>query len=550
MEPAASPDLDELEEPEALEGSGEGSALARVDLRLLTDPVVIRSLLGIVAAALIILWPNRTDRILARLIGLALVVLSLSAVASVVRLARRADGGGLRASALTLLSSAIGVAVGATLILAGQRSEETLGMVVGAVIVGLGVKGLIELRAAGGTERGWLVIKSLALMAAGAVVIAFPADVFATMTVLFAIGWAVVGAVAVALSLDPEHRGTVGYRDANAVVVQWLLGRPKDADDRQALYDKILYEGVNLKRRVIRFVTLMSFAAVIASMGVITDSTAVVIGAMLIAPLMTPLMGMAISLVMGWPTRLTRAAVIAAGGVVLAIVIGVVMGTVAPTVIDTASNGQILARTSPTTLDLIVAVAAGAAGAYGLSRPDVSDSLPGVAIAISLVPPLTVVGIAYSQGDWSAGNGALLLFATNMLAILIMGGVTFVVTGVTPISRVTANQHRVKTWVAAVAAVGCLVVGGLLLNGSQLTANALRAGTITDTVDRWLEPYPDYDVVRTGTAGDRVTVVIIGPSQGRPPAAELASLMSSSLDRRVSVEVRLLVEEREIAESE
>jgi len=171
---------------------------------------------------------------------------------------------------------------------------------------------------------------------------------------------------------------------------------------------------------------------------------------------MTPLMGMAISLVMGWPNRLTRSAVVAAAGILLAISIGLLLGWIAPTVIDTTTNGQILARSTPTILDMITAVAAGAAGAYGLSRPDVSDSLPGVAIAISLVPPLSVVGIAYSQSDWEAGSGALLLFATNMVAILIVGGITFVFTGVTPLARITENQHRVRTAVVMTCTVAVL----------------------------------------------------------------------------------------------
>jgi uncharacterized hydrophobic protein (TIGR00271 family) len=205
---------------------------------------------------------------------------------------------------------------------------------------------------------------------------------------------------------------------------------------------------------VARFVTLMTFAAVIATMGVLNDSTAVVIGAMLIAPLMTPLMGIAISVVMGWPSRLTRSALIALAGVVLTIAISYLLTRMAPATFDPTTNGQIVSRSTPTVVDLITATAAGAAGAYGLSRPDVSDALPGVAIAISLVPPLSVIGIAYAEEEWAAGNGALLLFTTNALAIVIMGGVTFVLTGVTPLRQVAENQQRVRTATASVVALG------------------------------------------------------------------------------------------------
>ena len=302
-----------------------------------------------------------------------------------------------------------------------------------------------------------------------------------------------------------------------------------------------------MSRRIVRFATLMSFASVIASMGVLADSTAVVIGAMLIAPLMTPLMGMAISLVMGWPRRLARSALIAAGGISLAIVIGLVLGAIAPLVVDTATNSQITSRSTPTVVDLITAIAAGAAGAYGLSRPDVSDSLPGVAIAISLVPPLTTVGIAYSQTDWASGNGALILFATNMLAILVVGGLTFVITGVTPVARIAENQHRIRTWLGALGIASALVIGALLLNGAELTADAFRQSTADDEVAAWLDDFADHDVVSTTVRGDQVTVVIVGPSAGKPAAADLADRLALAFDREIEVRVRLLVEETDTA---
>lgn len=547
----------ELEEPDQLELApveAQLTPLRRFDPTVLANPTVVRALIGMAAAGAIIIWPDRTDRILARLVGVALIAFSLNGARAALSRLGRADRATeprrWRAASLSMGFAAIGLLIGVYLLAAPAGSASALARLVGLMILGLGVRELLSANARSGVERKWVAMKGIALIIAGAVVLAYPGETFATLTVIFAIGWLAVGAVAVMASVDPDHEGVAGYGDAGSLISDWLVNRPKDADDRRSLYDKILYEGPLLRRRVIRFVTLMSFASVIASMGVITDSTAVVIGAMLIAPLMTPLMGMAISLVMGWPTRLTRSALIAAGGIALAISIGIFLGLVAPTVIDTTTNGQILARSSPTVLDLIIALAAGAAGAYGLSRPDVSDSLPGVAIAISLVPPLTVVGIAYSQGDWGAGNGALLLFATNMLAILVMGGVTFILTGVTPVSRVAENQHRVKTSAATVAVFAGAVLGALLLNGSQIAETALQTGTVEEVVDDWLAEYPDHEVVRSAVVGDIASVVIIGPTDDRPPAAELAELLKAALDRPITAEVRLLVEERDVATAE
>lgn len=126
---------------------------------------------------------------------------------------------------------------------------------------------------------------------------------------------------------------------------------------------------------------------------------------MLIAPLMTPLMAMALSLVVGWPVRLGYATLVALLGVLLAIGAGVLLGWMSPVPLDVTANSQITSRTSPTVVDLMTAVLAGAAGGYILSRRSISDSLPGVAIAVALVPPLTVTGLAWSQGEWLVGSG-------------------------------------------------------------------------------------------------------------------------------------------------
>ena len=97
--------------------------------------------------------------------------------------------------------------------------------------------------------------------------------------------------------------------------------------------------------------------------------------------------------------------------------------------ISFAANGESVSRINPGLLALFTALGSGAAGAFITSRDEIADSMGGVAIAISLVPPLCVVGIALRQGEWTAAVGALVLFATNFLAILLAGGVTFLIIG-------------------------------------------------------------------------------------------------------------------------
>jgi uncharacterized membrane protein len=253
---------------------------------------------------------------------------------------------------------------------------------------------------------------------------------------------------------------------------------------------------------------------------------------------------------MGWPNRLLRSSAIALLGIVLTIGISYLLTRVAPATFDASTNDQIVSRANPTIIDLITATAAGAAGAYGLSRRDVSDALPGVAIAISLVPPLSVVGIAYAEGEWSAGNGALLLFTTNMLAIIAMGGLVFVITGVTPLAQVAANQQRVRTATASLVALTGIVLSALLLNGAEITANAFEAGTINRVTKEWMDEYERFDLVETRLDGKTVTVVLIGPPSGTPEAEDLHAALEEELGREVITDVRVVLQRRFLIESE
>ena len=93
------------------------------------------------------------------------------------------------------------------------------------------------------------------------------------------------------------------------------------------------------------------------------------------------------------------------------IVLAALMAVVLPELDAPADNTQITARVSPTIVDLVAAAATGLAGAFAVARRDIGDILPGVAIAISLVPPLAVVGVTAVDGDWDGALGALLLFS-------------------------------------------------------------------------------------------------------------------------------------------
>ncbi len=188
------------------------------------------------------------------------------------------------------------------------------------------------------------------------------------------------------------------------------------------------------------FVALMSMATFIAAIGLVQSSEAVVIGAMLVAPLMTPILGLGLALVHGNPVLARHAWRSVTFGFMTAFGIGLVLGLCVPRF--AAPTVAMVARDWPGMLDLIVAFVAGFAGAYATSRPSLFAALPGVAIAAALVPPIATSGLAAALGDWSLMTGASLLFFTNMVAIILASSLCLWSVGMREIKPKSRNTVR------------------------------------------------------------------------------------------------------------
>ncbi len=177
------------------------------------------------------------------------------------------------------------------------------------------------------------------------------------------------------------------------------------------------------------FSVMITMAAALASLGLLMNSPAVIIGAMIVAPLMTAILGMGLSIVIGDLRFLWTAFNTTVQGSLLALGMGFVMGLIAPG--DNLTT-QILAFSRPTMLDLVVALVAGAAAAYAVSRRDVIAALAGVAVAASLTPPLCNVGVGLAKHNWTIAGGAALLFLANLVAIIAASGLIFFWLGFRP----------------------------------------------------------------------------------------------------------------------
>lgn len=184
------------------------------------------------------------------------------------------------------------------------------------------------------------------------------------------------------------------------------------------------------------YILLALLSCIIATFGLVLDSAPVIIGAMLIAPLMSPILNLSLSMVRGDLRRLGRSLGTLLVGVLLAILLSAALGRlVSAGELNFLAElpAEIVGRTQPTLFDLVIGLAGGAAAAYALVQPHLSATLPGVAIATALMPPLCVVGIGLSQGRMGVSGGALLLFFCNLAAIVAASSAVFSGTGFGPV---------------------------------------------------------------------------------------------------------------------
>jgi uncharacterized hydrophobic protein (TIGR00271 family) len=301
--------------------------------------------------------------------------------------------------------------------------------------------------------------------------------------------------------------------------IPWWRAQPADVE--RVAGGLLLTEGGGRRRKQSAFWVLIVLAAVIASAGIIADSTATVIGAMIVAPLMTPILGTALAVVLARRRLVLVNLALVVAGAASVVAIGFLLGLSAHARLLAETNAQVAARVSPRLIDLVAALATGAVGAFAVVRSDVSDTLPGVAIAISLVPPLAVVGLSLESGAPEQAAGALLLFGTNVGAIVATGTVVFLVLGVREAARaarVDLGRLRAGTLLPVLASVALLAVplgvgSAVVVEQELVLARATPAATAWATAQGW-------QVSDITVRGGVLRVVALGP----PPTIGEAGL--------------------------
>ncbi|MCD8485098.1 TIGR00341 family protein [Candidatus Woesebacteria bacterium] len=230
---------------------------------------------------------------------------------------------------------------------------------------------------------------------------------------------------------------------------------------------------------------LLCISALIATLGVLIDNATVIIGAMLIAPLMVPIMALAVSVARGEAENIINSL----GNLSMSILVVVLLAFLTSKVVPVVEiPEQALLRAQPNIVDLLIAIASGAVGMYAYLHRDVPESLVGVAIAVSLVPPLTVVGLGFGLGAFLLSLGATVLFFTNVVAILCAAVVVLFLHGKSAQDSRSEEKRDVALASSGIT-LAIAVILGVLLSGAfvQVYREEQRKAIVRETLTPLVE---------------------------------------------------------------
>lgn len=316
-----------------------------------------------------------------------------------------------------------------------------------------------------------------------------------------------------------------------------LHGGPVDKSEVKRVRDTLLFEGPDMNKRLVRFFCLLILAASIATFGLLGDSLAVVIGAMIVAPLMLPIMGLAFSVSIGDRSAISSSLLVSLGGIATAIAIGFIITFPMARLFQPESIEQVMIRTAPRLMDLLAALVTGLAGAFALSRRDVSDTLPGVAIAVSLVPPLANVGVLLALGEPNLALGSLLLFVTNYLAIMLTGTLVFGLIGFSEMALIDRSAKAKRKAVTVALAALLLITIPLTYSSYRVIVNNAITARVYRLSETWLAG-SGYRLisVNTETADNTIYMVLLGEGDLPSPDMLREGLTGKTFGRAIRLE--------------
>jgi len=500
------------------------------------NPATIKGTVAIAGGLAILAFPSGTLLVLRLVLGIGLLITGSGDLWFYIR-SRKASHR-IRGFFEALLP----VIGGLAFLLIPKATLRLIMLLAGVYLAVRGVTVLYSAIRSGSSDRRSInVMRGLLVLVFSGFLVFVPETIFSGLVVAIAAAAVVLGGVMLAYGIQhhsEEELVDIDVASMSQIVSDWMSLQDVGDERRDEIDDTLYFEPPDRTNKLVAWWVMLLLSVAIATFGIIQDSTAVVIGAMLIAPLMTPIIGTAAGAVNGWPGRVTTSLGMIAAGVGASIGLAFVIGAWSPIIVPLATNSQVTSRVNPNLIDMGIALAAGAAGAFASVNRRVSASIAGVAIAVALVPPLGVVGLTLHAAMYRDSFGALLLFLTNLVSIILAAMVVFGLTGFAPVSRMRENAAQIKRVAVTVSLAALIIAIPLVFTVSSVLTSAANQAAAKKATESWLEDSDELQLVSVTVKGDRVNVIVSG-SEKTPPIEDLADALAVSMGDDVFVRVDL-----------
>ncbi|MCP4874561.1 MAG: TIGR00341 family protein [Gammaproteobacteria bacterium] len=267
---------------------------------------------------------------------------------------------------------------------------------------------------------------------------------------------------------------------------QWRVAGAvfSSAERREVVEDLFVLGDENQLPFYKRMAYLLIVSTIIACCGLMADSAAVVIGAMLVAPMMRPVMISAAAITLGWSQHLYQALMLVVVMALGTVGIAALFAWLSPDLVDIP--GQVLDRTRPTFFDLVIALAAGSGGAFTLTHKE-SSAIPGVAMAVALLPPLASTGILLVFAENDLALRAFVLFATNFAAMVLAGTLTFLYLGVSPRKARERSATTIRNYLVGFMLLVFGISVPLYFYSTEVWYDASYQANQSEALQAWLQ---------------------------------------------------------------
>ena len=511
----------------------------RQTLADVTNPATIKGTIALLGGLVLVVVPQVSLAVVELVAGVGLVASGLF------DLWHALTGRGRRRSGsrwLSLGRAVASVGVGLLLLVARQETVALIVLVLGLYLMVRGAMGLVAaVFTRDAQQRTANVVIGAGGLALGVLLVTVPDSLSQGVIVGGAAVAIVVGGILLAygLRVGAPDASALDVTSAGTAEILWDWVRTSDigADRREALADTLYFENPGRAPKLLAWWVMLLLSVAIATFAILQDSTAVVIGAMLIAPLMTPILGLAGAVVNGWRSRAGGSAALVALGVAGAVALAYIISSWVPALVSFDANSQITSRVNPTFVDMLIALAAGAAGAFATVNSRVASSIAGVAIAVALVPPLGVVGVSLQQQRWEEAFGSLLLFVTNFVSIVLAAAAVFVLAGFAEASRLRSQRRKVLATLGPFVSLALVILVPLVFNSEGILATATQQRIAQQVVGDWVGDEGDLRVGQVAVTEGTVLVEIAG-TEVIPAPGDLQQDLAEALE----MDVDLLIE--------